>query len=135
MSFNRVILMGNLTRDPETRYTSAQKAVTAFGLAINNRWKDASGEWQERPCFVDVTIFGPRGEAFARFHKRGYPALIEGQLRQDSWDDKQTGQKRHKLHIVADGWEFVAKAHDDSQRASQDAQAEASLEPPDNMPF
>jgi single-strand DNA-binding protein len=107
-SFNRVILMGNLTRDPEVRYTNSQMAVCNIGLAVNRRYKDGqTGEWKEVPTFVDVTIFGARGEAFARYHTKGKPAFIEGSLRQDTWEDKQTGQKRSKLYVVADNWEFV----------------------------
>src|SRR6185503_17667618 len=63
--------------------------------------------WKDQPTFIDVTMFGKRGEAFARFHTKGKAAFLEGHLRMDTWDDKQTGQKRSKLYVVADGWEFV----------------------------
>lgn len=106
-SFNKIILMGNLTRDCETRFANNGTAIVKFGLAVNRRFQDADGNWKEQPTFVDVTIFGKRGEAFARFHGKGKSALIEGQLRMDTWDDKQTGQKRSKLYVVADSWEFV----------------------------
>lgn len=106
-SFNRVILMGNLTRDCETRFAQNGTAIVKFGLAVNRRFQDADGQWKEQPTFVDVTFFGKRGEAFARFHTKGKTALIEGQLRMDTWDDKQTGQKRSKLYIVGDSWEFA----------------------------
>lgn len=106
-SFNRVILMGNLTRDCETRFAQNGTAIVKFGLAVNRRFQDADGNWKEQPTFVDVTFFGKRGEAFARFHTKGKVALIEGQLRMDTWDDKQTGQKRSKLYIVGDSWEFA----------------------------
>ncbi|HEX6886414.1 MAG TPA: single-stranded DNA-binding protein [Planctomycetota bacterium] len=106
-SFNKIILMGNLTRDCETRFANNGTAIVKFGLAVNRRFQDADGNWKEQPTFVDVTIFGKRGEAFARFHGKGKQALIEGQLRMDTWDDKQTGQKRSKLYVVADSWEFV----------------------------
>jgi single-strand DNA-binding protein len=107
-SYNKVILMGNLTRDPELRYTNSQMAVCQVGLAVNRRFKDSqSGEWKEAPTFVDVTIFGARGEAFSRYHSKGKPAFVEGSLRMDTWDDKNTGQKRSKLYVVADNWEFV----------------------------
>jgi single-strand DNA-binding protein len=105
-SFNKIILMGNLTRDCETRFANNGTAIVKFGLAVNRRFQDADGNWKEQPTFVDVTIFGKRGEAFARFHTKGKQALIEGQLRMDTWDDKQTGQKRSKLYVVADSWEF-----------------------------
>jgi single-strand DNA-binding protein len=106
-SFNKIILMGNLTRDCETRFANNGTAIVKFGLAVNRRFQDADGNWKEQPTFVDVTVFGKRGEAFARFHTKGKQALIEGQLRMDTWDDKQTGQKRSKLYVVADSWEFV----------------------------
>ena len=106
-SFNKVILMGNLTRDCETRFGGNGTAIVKFGLAVNRRFQDADGNWKDQPTFVDVTIFGKRGEAFARFHTKGKPAFIEGHLRMDTWDDKATGQKRSKLYVVADQWEFV----------------------------
>jgi single-strand DNA-binding protein len=106
-SFNRVILMGNLTRDPEVRYANSGAAIVKFALAVNRRWQNAEGQWQDEATFVDITMFGKRGEAFSRFHQRGKPALIEGHLRLDTWDDKQSGAKRSKLYVVADTWEFV----------------------------
>jgi single-strand DNA-binding protein len=107
-SFNKVILMGNLTRDPELRYTPNNMAICKFGLAVNRRYKDGqSGEWKEEPTFVDVTVFGARGDAFQRFHTKGKPAFIEGSLRLDTWEDKNGGGKRSKLYVVADNWEFV----------------------------
>jgi single-strand DNA-binding protein len=106
-NFNKVILMGNLTRDPEVRFSQGGMAICKFGLAVNRRFQDASGEWKEEPTFVDITIFGKRGEAFAKFHGKGKPAFIEGELRFDTWDDKQTGQKRSKLYVVGNNWEFV----------------------------
>ncbi|HED67126.1 MAG TPA: single-stranded DNA-binding protein [Planctomycetes bacterium] len=111
-SYNKVILMGNLTRDPETRYANSGTAIVKFGLAVNRRYQDSEGNWQEEPTFIDITMFGKRGEAFARFHQRGKPAFIEGSLRFDQWEDKQTGQKRSKLYVVADSWEFVGGGRD-----------------------
>ena len=106
-SFNKVILMGNLTRDPETRYAQSGTAVINFGLAVNERFQGQDGQWQERPTFVDVTMFGKRGEAFAKFHQKGKQAFIEGKLRLDTWEDKNGGGKRSKLYVVGDNWEFV----------------------------
>jgi single-strand DNA-binding protein len=108
-SFNKVILMGNLTRDPELRYTQSNMAVCKVGLAANRRYKDAQrDEWVEKVTFVDVTIFGRRGETFEKYHKKGATAFFEGRLEYDTWDDKNTGQKRSKLYVVADNWEFVS---------------------------
>ncbi len=107
-SYNKVILMGNLTRDPELRYTPGNMAICKAGLAVNRRYKDGqTGEWKEEPTFVDLTIFGKRGEAFQRFHKKGQTAFVEGHLRLDSWDDKTSGQKRSKLYVVVDDWQFT----------------------------
>jgi single-strand DNA-binding protein len=106
-SYNKVILMGNLTRDPEVRFASSGTAIVKFGLAVNRRIQDAEGNWKEEPTFIDVTMFGKRGEAFARFHNKGKSAFLEGHLRFDTWDDKTSGQKRSKLYVVADNWEFV----------------------------
>ncbi len=107
-SFNKVILMGNLTRDPELRFTNNNMAICKFGLAVNRRFKDGqSGEWKEEPTFIDVTIFGARAEPFAKYHTKGKPAFIEGTLRMDTWEDKNGGGKRSKLYVVADTWEFV----------------------------
>ena len=107
-SYNKVILMGNLTRDPELRYTANNMAICKFGLAVNRRFKDgASGEWKEEPTFVDITIFGARAEPFAKYHSKGKPAFIEGSLRLDTWEDKNGGGKRSKLYVVAENWEFV----------------------------
>lgn len=99
--------MGNLTRDPEVRYANSGAAIVKFALAVNRRWQNAEGQWQDEATFVDITMFGKRGEAFSRFHQRGKPALIEGHLRMDNWEDKQTGAKRSKLYVVAETWEFV----------------------------
>ncbi len=106
-SYNKVILMGNLTRDPEVRFTQSGTALVKFGLAVNRRYQDPEGNWKEEPTFIDITMWGKRGEAFARFHNKGKAAFVEGHLRLDNWEDKQSGQKRSKLYVVADNWEFV----------------------------
>lgn len=107
-SFNRVILMGNLTRDPELRFTQNNMAVCKVGLALNRKVKDQRTEqWRDEATFVDVTIFGKRAEAFHKFHTKGSSAFFEGELRLDSWTDKETGQKRSKLYVIANTWEFV----------------------------
>ena len=114
MNYNRLILGGRLTRDPETRYTASQTAVVRFGLAVNNRRKDASGEWVEDPHFFDVTIWGKRGEAFAKYHRKGDPAFLEGELRYSTWHDRATGEKRSKVSMTAHEWQFVGSKRDAS---------------------
>jgi single-strand DNA-binding protein len=117
-SLNRVILMGNLTRDPEVRFTNGDMAICKLGMAMNRKFKDASGEWREETTFVDVTIFGKRGETFARYHKKGQLAFVEGRLRLDSWEDKNSGQKRSKLEVIAENWEFVGGRGADAEGGS-----------------
>jgi len=106
-SFNRVILAGNLTRDPELRYTPKGLAISKIGLAINRTWKNEAGETKEEVTFVDVDAFGRQAEVIAQYFKKGRPILVEGRLRLDQWDDKQTGQKRSKLGVVLEGFSFV----------------------------
>ena len=139
-NYNKVILMGNLTRDPEVRYANSGTAIVKFGLAVNRRYQDADGNWQEEPTFIDITMFGKRGEAFSRFHQRGKAAFLEGSLRFDQWEDKQTGQKRSKLYVVADNWEFVGSGGRDGGGGSQGAPASSgapAYEPAavDDTPF
>lgn len=106
-NYNKVILMGRLTRDPEVRYSANGTAVTNIGLAVNRNWRNQDGQTQEEVTFVDVTAFGKRGEAVGQYLKKGRPIFIEGHLRMDQWDDKQTGQKRSKLAIIMDAFEFI----------------------------
>lgn len=108
-SFNKVILMGNLTRDPELRTTPGGTQVTDVALAINDNWTDAQGNKQERVTFVDVTVWGKQAETLARWKKKGDPLLIEGRLQMDEWTDKQSGEKRKKLKVVATGFTFVGR--------------------------
>lgn len=124
---NIVILAGRLTRDPEQRYTQSGTGMTSFGLAVTERYKDGKGEWVERANFFDVTIWGKRGEAFARYHKKGAPALIHGKLRFESWEDKQTGAKRSKVTVVGEEWEFCgAKGGDRGDSGSSAPSSEAA---------
>ena len=93
-SFNKVILMGNLTRDPELRYTPKGTAIAKVGLAVNRNWTSESGEKKEEVTFVDVDVFGRIAENVGLYMRKGRPILIEGRLRLDQWYDKQTGQKK-----------------------------------------
>jgi len=106
-SFNKVILAGNLTRDPELRYLPNGTPVARIGLAIGRRWKTETGELKEDTTFVDVDAYGKQAETIAQYMKKGRPILIEGRLRYDSWDDKQSGQKRSKLSVVGDTLQFI----------------------------
>jgi single-strand DNA-binding protein len=106
-SFNQVILMGNLTRDPELRYTPKGMAIAKFGLAINRTWKTETGESKEEVTFIDIDAFGRQAETLCQYVKKGSPLFVEGRLRLDQWDDKQTGQKRSKLGVVLEGFQFL----------------------------
>jgi single-strand DNA-binding protein len=106
-NFNRVILAGNLTRDPELRYTPKGTAVTKLGLAINRVYTTESGEKKEEVTFVDVDAFARQAEVISQYLKKGRPILIEGRLRQDTWDDKATGQKRSKLSVILENFQFL----------------------------
>jgi single-strand DNA-binding protein len=99
-SFNRVILVGNLTRDPELRYTPGGTAVTDVGLAVNDRRKNPNGEWVEETTFVDVTLWGRTAEVASEYLTKGSSALIEGRLKLDTWESD--GQKRSKLKVVGE---------------------------------
>lgn len=106
-SFNKVILVGNLTRDPELRYTPKGTAIAKIGLAVNRVWRNEAGESKEEVTFVDVDVFGRTAENVGQYMRKGRPILIEGRLRLDQWDDKQTGQKRSKLGVVAETVQFL----------------------------
>lgn len=107
-SFNKVILMGNFTRDPELRFLPNNTAVCDMGLAINDRFQNkATGQWEDRPNFVDCTAFGRTAENISKFFAKGRPIFIEGKLRFEQWEDRQSGQKRSKLKVVIDTWQFV----------------------------
>lgn len=119
-SFNKVILMGNLTRDPELRYTPKGTAIAKIGLAVNRVWTTETGEKREEVTFVDVDVFGRTAENVGQYMRKGSPMLIEGRLRLDQWEDKQTGQKRSKLGVVADTVQFLG-----SPRSAENAAGEA----------
>ena len=106
-SFNKVILAGNLTRDPELRYTPKGTAVARLGLACNRKWKSETGEMKEEVTFVDVDAFGKTAETIGQYLKKGRPILIEGRLRYDTWEDKQSGQKKSKLSVVLENFQFL----------------------------
>ena len=103
---NKVFLMGNLTRDLEMRSLPSGMPVANFGIAVNERFKDRNDQWQERANFIDCEIFGKRAEAMSRYLSKGSPVFIEGKLRFDQWETQQ-GEKRSKLKVVVDDFQFV----------------------------
>ena len=106
-NLNKVMLIGNLTRDPELRVTPKGTAICQFGLAINRTFKDESGATRDETTFVDIEAWGKQGETIGKYVTKGRPLFVEGRLKLDSWDDKTTGQKRSKLKIVLENFQFL----------------------------
>jgi single-strand DNA-binding protein len=153
-SYNKVILVGNLTRDPELRFTPKGVAIAKIGLAINRSWRDANGELKEEVTFVDVDAFGKLAETLGQYMKKGRPLMIEGRLKLDTWDDKQTNQKRSRLGVVLESFQFLdSRGADDGgggaprprptpapaaqapAAAAPPADAEEHAPPEDDVPF
>jgi single-strand DNA-binding protein len=150
-NFNKVILAGNLTRDPELRYTPKGTAIARIGLAINRNWTTETGERKEEVTFVDVDAFGKTAETIGQYFKKGRPILMEGRLRYETWEDKQTNQKRSKLGVVLESFQFMDTRGGESgggapSRSSGPARssspaaeppAESDAQPPeqDDVPF
>jgi single-strand DNA-binding protein len=138
-SFNKVILLGNLTRDPEVRYTPKGSAVCDLGIAVNRVYTTDSGEKREEVTFVDVVLWARLAELAGEYLKKGRPVFIEGRLQMDTWDDKQTGQKRTRLRVVGETMQFLgsrpsgagggpAEASEDDRQAR--ASGKSSAPPP-----
>lgn len=106
-NLNKVMLMGNLTRDPEVRYTPKGTAVTDIGLAVNRNYTLDDGERREETTFVDVTFWGRQAEVLGEYMKKGRPLYVEGRLNLDTWEDKQSGQQRSRLKVIGDGFQFL----------------------------
>jgi len=106
-SFNKVILAGNLTRDPELRYTPKGTAVTRITLAVNRTYSTETGEKKEEVSFVDVDVWGRQAEVLSQYMRKGRPLLVEGRLKQDTWEDKNTHQKQSKLKVVLESFAFI----------------------------
>jgi single-strand DNA-binding protein len=106
-SVNRVILIGNLTRDPQLKYLPSQMAVAEIRLAMSHKYKTASGEPREEVCFIDCTAFGKTGEAINQYFQKGKPIYIEGRLKYDTWEDKNGGGKRSKHVVIIENFQFV----------------------------
>jgi len=136
-SFNKVILMGNLTRDPELRYTPKGTAVARIGVAVNRVWKTETGETREEVTFVDVDAYGKTAETIAQYLKKGNPILVEGRLRLHTWEDKQTQQKQSKLRVDLETFKFVGPANREggsAPAAPRAAAAPATESPEPDVP-
>ena len=120
-SFNKVMLMGNLTRDPQVKHLPGNLVVAEFGIACSRRYRTAAGEDREETAFVDCSAFGRQAEVISQFCKKGKPLFIEGRLKYDSWDDKQSGARRSKLSVVVENFQFVGNRDDASGPGSRNA--------------
>jgi len=107
MAFNKVTLLGNLTRDPETRSTTSGASVTSISIAVSRSYVDKNGERREETSFIECDAWGKQGETIAKFFSKGRQILISGRLRQDSWEDKDTGKKRSAIRVVVEEFSFV----------------------------
>lgn len=105
---NKVFLIGNLTRDPELRVTPKGTAICQFGIAVNRQFKDESGATRDETTFVDIEAWGKQGELVSKYLSKGSPAMVEGRLKLDQWEDKTSGQKRSKLKVVLDNVQFLS---------------------------
>ncbi len=118
MSINRVNISGNLTRDPELRATSGGAQVLSFGVAVNDRAKNQqTGEWEDRPNFIECTMFGTRAEKLAQYLHKGMKVAIEGKLRYSQWE--KDGQRRSKLEVIAEELEFMSRQDGGQQQTQQ----------------
>jgi single-strand DNA-binding protein len=106
-NLNRVLLIGNLTRDPELRVTPKGTAICQFGLAVNRSFKDEAGQTREETTFIDVEAWGRQGETISKYCTKGRPLFVEGRLRLDQWEDKASGQKRSRMKVVLENFQFL----------------------------
>jgi single-strand DNA-binding protein len=128
-SFNQVTLLGNLTRDPELRYTPQGVAVCDLALAVNRKFTRKSGEKVDEVAFVDITCWNRLAEIAAEFLKKGRPVLVSGHLAQDRWEEEGTGKKRSKLRVVAETLQFLGGGSKDDAAPSQEVPAEEEAAP------
>lgn len=149
MAFNKVILLGNLTRDPETRSTTSGASVTSISIAVSRSFVDKNGERREETSFIECDAWGKQGETIAKFFSKGKQILVSGRLRQDSWEDKDTGKKRSAIRVVVEDFSFVndgkgagsdggsSKSFSSKSSANNDAPAADADEPIDlsDIPF
>lgn len=145
-NLNKVHLMGNLTRDPELRFTPANTAVCQIGLAINRKWKDGNGEAKEEVTFIDCEAWGRTAEILNQYVRKGNPLYVEGRLKLDQWQDKE-GNNRSKLKVVVEEMQFLHSKGEGGQQsppATQSSQRQAPPKQPqgnhqpvdeDNIPF
>lgn len=132
-SYNRVVLIGNLTRDPELRVTPKGTAVSSLGLAVNRKYKDETGNPKEEVAFVELTAFGKTAELIGKYLGRGSACLVEGHLKYDQWEDKETHQKRSRLTVIVENVQFLGAPKSGGQQThpddANDEEAAEDLDP------
>lgn len=128
-NFNKVYLIGNLTRDPELRVTPKGTAICQFGLAVNRQFKDESGAVRDETTFVDVEAWGRQGETISKYCTKGRPLFVEGRLKLDQWEDKASGQKRSRLKVVLEGFQFLGGRGEGGSDAGSSDQYERNSPP------
>jgi len=128
-SFNRVILIGNLTRDPEVRFASGNNAICKFGLAVSRNYTTRDGEKREETTFVDIDAFGKVGEILGKYLSKGRPVMIEGRLQLDTWESKE-GDKRSKLKVVCENFQFLNSGRGGDEDRSGGSNMTRSAPPP-----
>jgi single-strand DNA-binding protein len=135
-SFNRVILVGNITRDIQVRYSQKGTAFTDIGLAVNRSWFDKqSNSRKEEVTFVDVSLFGREAEVAGEYLAKGSQVLIEGRLQLDSWEDKESGQKRSKLRVVSEGLTMLGKGGGQKQAVTAGGGGDEAPFDGDDIPY
>lgn len=116
-NLNKVLLIGNLTRDPELRHTPKRTAICSFSLAINRKFRDESGGDREEVTYIDVEAWGKAGENIAKYCSKGRPLFVEGRLRLDQWEDKTTKEKRSRIKVVCENFQFLGTKPENSGAA------------------
>lgn len=144
MNLNKVMLAGNITRDIELRNLPGGQAIAQIGLAVNRSWTGTDGQKKEETTFIDCEAWGKTAEVMHKYLAKGRPVFIEGRLKLDQWDDKETGQKRSKMKVVVDGFQFVGSKPEGErdvqqqpagQRRTPRANAPVQEMDPDSIPF
>lgn len=134
-SLNKVFLIGNLTRDPEVRVTPKGTSICQFGLAVNRQFKDGNGEAREEVTFIDIEAWAKQGELVAKYLSKGSQCMIEGRLKLDQWEDKDSGQKRSRLKVVLDNVQFLgSKEKTRSEKSSSSAGSGGEMDD-DDVPY
>ena len=138
-SFNKVILIGNLTRDPEVKSLPKGTAVCNISMAVNRRWKNDAGEEKEEVYFADCKAFGRQAETIGQYVKKGHPLMVEGRLTREEWDDKKTGEKKSATRIMIETFQFLKGRDEGATPAPRREAAPAPVPKPDldadDLPF